>query len=125
MTQYQYTLCKGLQNLNLCAVKYPIISHLGAYPLSLIVAYSMSPTCYALDLANSPFDFINLSNFVILLVFKKILKYTLFISNTRLKLAKNQANAMQHPEAELLLFKNYSHSSSTLSSKSNRTNSKK
>ena len=122
MTQYQYTLCKGLQNLNLCAVKYPIISHLGAYPLSLIVAYSMSPTCYALDLANSPFDFINLSNFVILLVFKKILKYTLFISNTRLKLAKN---AMQHPEAELLLFKNYSHSSSTLSSKSNRTNSKK
>ena len=33
-----------------------------------------------------------------------------FISNARLKLAKTQANAMQHPEAELLLFRNYSHS---------------
>ena len=49
------------------------------------------------------------------------LKYTfLFISNTltsngRLKLAKSQANAKQHPEAELLLH--YSHFSSTLSSK--------
>ena len=29
----------------------------------------------------------------------------------RLKLAKNQANAKQHPEAELLLFENYTHSS--------------
>ena len=48
-----------------------------------------------------------------------------FISNTRLKLAKNQANAKQNPEAELLLFENYSHSSSTLSSKNNRTYSKK
>ena len=40
-----------------------------------------------------------------------------FISNARIKLAKNQANAKQHPEAELLLFENYSHSSSMLSSK--------
>ena len=47
-----------------------------------------------------------------------------FISNVRLKLAKNEANAKQHPEAELLLFENYSHCSSTLSSKSNRTYSK-
>ena len=39
-----------------------------------------------------------------------------FISSTRLKLAKNQAND-KHPKAELLLFENYSHSSSTLSSK--------
>ena len=38
---------------------------------------------------------------------------------------KNQANAKQHPEAELLQFENYSHFSSTLSSKSNRTYSKK
>ena len=45
------------------------------------------------------------------------------ISNTRLKLAKNQANAKQHPEVELLLFENYSHSSSILSSKINGTNS--
>ena len=42
-----------------------------------------------------------------------------------MKLAKNQANAKQHPEAELLLFESYSHSSSTLSSKNTRTHSKK
>ena len=41
-----------------------------------------------------------------------------------LKLTKSQANAKQHPEAELLLFENYSHSSSTLSSKNNWTYSK-
>ena len=41
-------------------------------------------------------------------------QYTLFFisntftSNARLKLAKNQANAEQHPEAEILLFENYS-----------------
>ena len=42
-----------------------------------------------------------------------------FISNAnaRLKLVKNQANAKQHPKAELSLFGNYSHSSSTLSYK--------
>ena len=49
----------------------------------------------------------------------------IFISNANLKLAKNQANTKQHPEAELLLFENYSHSWSTLSSKNNRTYSKK
>ena len=48
-----------------------------------------------------------------------------FISNVRLKLAKIQANAKQHPEAELFLFENYSHSSSTLLSKNNRIYSKK
>ena len=48
-----------------------------------------------------------------------------FISNAKLKLAKNQANAKQHLEAELLLFENYSHSSSTLLSKNNRTYYKK
>ena len=47
------------------------------------------------------------------------------MSNTRLKLAKNQANAKQHPEAELLLFDNYSHSSTTLSFKNNKTCAKK
>ena len=40
------------------------------------------------------------------------------------KLTKNQANATQHPEAELLLFENYLHSSSTLLSKNNTTHSK-
>ena len=35
----------------------------------------------------------------------------------RLKLAKNQAKAEQHPEIELLLFENCLLSSSTLSSK--------
>ena len=43
--------------------------------------------------------------------------FTYFISNARLKFAKNQANAKQHPEAELLLLENHSHSSSMLSSK--------
>ena len=46
------------------------------------------------------------------------------ISNARLILSKNQANVNQHPEAWLLLFKNYSHSSSALPSK-NSTYSKK
>ena len=58
--------------------------------------------------------------------FPSFLSITLFyisntsISNARLKLAKNQANAEQHPVAELLLFENYSHSSPTLSTKNNR-----
>ena len=38
-----------------------------------------------------------------------------------MRLAKNQENTNQHPESELLLFENYSHSSSTLSSKNNGT----
>ena len=48
-----------------------------------------------------------------------------FISNARLKMAKIQENAKQHPEAELLLFENYSHSSYTISCRNNRTYSKK
>ena len=59
-------------------------------------------------------------------------QYTLFfisntsISNARLKLAKNRANAKQHPEAEAFLFEIYSHFSPMLSSKTNnRTHSKK
>ena len=35
-------------------------------------------------------------------------------------MAKNQGNAEQHSEAEPLLLENYSHSSTTLSSKNNR-----
>ena len=35
-------------------------------------------------------------------------------------MAKNQANAEQHPEAELFLYENYSYSSSKLSSKNNK-----
>ena len=42
-----------------------------------------------------------------------------------MKLAKNQANAKQHTEAELLLFGNHSYSSPMLSSKNNRTYSRK
>ena len=48
-----------------------------------------------------------------------------FISNTRFKLVKNQAYATQHPEAELLAFGNNLHSAFTLSTKNNRTYSKK
>ena len=42
------------------------------------------------------------------------------ISKARLKLAKNQANTKQQPDAEVLLFQNYSHLY-TLSFKNNRT----
>ena len=49
----------------------------------------------------------------------------IFICNTRLKLAKNQAKAKQYPEAELLLFEIYQFSSSMLSSKTNLKYSKK
>ena len=48
-----------------------------------------------------------------------------FISNAKLKSSKNQAKAKRHSKAELLLFENYSLSSSTLSSKSNRRYSKR
>ena len=46
------------------------------------------------------------------------------ISNASPKLVKN-TNAKQYPEDELSLFENYSHFSSTLSSKNNRPYSKK
>ena len=46
----------------------------------------------------------------------------IFISNTRLKLAKNQGCG--HAWAELLLFENYALFSSMLSSKTNMTCSK-
>ena len=43
-----------------------------------------------------------------------------------MKLAKNQANAKQQPEAELLALENYSHTSSTLlTNNNNMTDSKK
>ena len=45
-----------------------------------------------------------------------------FISKTRLNMTKT---CKQHPEAELLLFENYSYSSSKLSPKYNRTSSEK
>ena len=48
-----------------------------------------------------------------------------FIINAKLKLAKNHANAKQHPDAELFLFQNHSHFSSTLSSKNNKACAKR
>ena len=66
-----------------------------------------------------------IQNSVLFFKYKLFLISNIFISNARLKLTKSQANAMQHPEAELLLFENYSHFSSTLSSKNNGTYSKK
>ena len=52
-------------------------------------------------------------------------KQHFFISNARVKLAKNQEKAKQYPEAEFLLFESYSVPSSTLSSKNNREHCKK
>ena len=43
---------------------------------------------------------------ILLLITQFFMSYT-FISNARLKLAKNQANAKQHPKAEHFLFENY------------------
>ena len=66
--------------------------------------------------------------FAVTIVIKYITRFFIsntFISKARLKSTKNQANAKQHPDAEPLLFENYSHSSSTLSSINNRTYSKK
>ena len=51
-----------------------VISHSGGYTASLIVTYSMSFAYYLLVLGNRTFDFIILSNFVILPVFQKICK---------------------------------------------------
>ena len=48
-----------------------------------------------------------------------------FKSNASLKLAKSQVTSKEHPEIELLLLENYSHSSSTLSSMKNRVYPKK
>ena len=42
-----------------------------------------------------------------------------------MKLAKTQTNAKQDPEVELLLFQNYPHTPSMLSSKTNMRCSKK
>ena len=50
-------------------------------------------------------------------IFTRFFICNFFISNTRLKLAKNQANTKQHPGDELFLFENYSHSSALLSHK--------
>ena len=47
------------------------------------------------------------------------------VSSTRLKLAKNQTKAKQHPEAGLMLFEDYFFPSSVLSSKNNRKSCKK
>ena len=49
----------------------------------------------------------------------------IFITNIRLKLVKNQGKAKEHPEAELLLLENYLLTSSSSSSKNDRSYSKK
>ena len=59
----------------------------------------------------------------VLAEFKQIahfFKSNIFISNARLKLAKDKAKAKHHLEAEFLLFENYSLSSSTFLCKNNR-----
>ena len=54
------------------------------------------------------------------LVYTFLFTSNTFKSNAKPKLAKNQAIANRHPEAELLLFENYSLSLSTLSSKNDK-----
>ena len=63
-------------------------------------------------------------NIIPVTALKRFRLHAFFISNKQRQAKigkKNQANAKQHPEGEILLFENYSHSSSTLSSKNNRT----
>ena len=63
-------------------------------------------------------------NIISVTALKRFRLHAFFISNKQRQAKigkKNQANAKQHPEGEILLFENYSHSSSTLSSKNNRT----
>ena len=48
-----------------------------------------------------------------------------FYKQCQAEFGKKSTDVKQHLEAELLLLENYSHSSSTLSSKNNRTYSKK
>ena len=71
------------------------------------------------DLRQFGFEFENMERFT-----RSFLISNSFISNTRLKLAKNQGKAKQHPQAETLLFENYLLFSSTLSSKNNGAYSK-
>ena len=64
-------------------------------------------------------------NIIVLFHYTHFFISNTFVSNAWLKMAKIQANAKQHPQAEILLFEYYSHSWSTLPSKNNRTYSKK
>ena len=68
----------------------------------------------------------NTSKRLMLIHVRTFFKSKRFISKVRLKLVKNQANAKQHPEAELLLLKLFTFFiSSTFSTKNNTTYSKK
>ena len=58
----------------------------------------------------------NSNNFPNIAIYAFFIRNT-FISNARLKLAKNQAKSEQHTQAELLPFENYPLSSSMLSLK--------
>ena len=82
----------------------------------------LQPECLqTLKIENCP----TIANGFNLLLYMLFFINNTFISNARLTLAKNHVNAKQHPHAELLLFQNYSHFSSTLSPNNNRVYSKK
>ena len=60
-------------------------------------------------------DYSVLLNVNYIMILKAFFISNTFISNARLKLGKNQANAKQHSGPELLLFEDFSNSSSMLS----------
>ena len=65
---------------------------------------------------------ISVSTFLLSPEYSKNIPNTRFFYKQRqAEIEKHQTNAKQHPEAQLLLFVDYSHSLSTLSSKNNRT----
>ena len=75
---------------------------------------------------NTPLQSIGVTVFaqIMTLPFTRFFISETFISNTRLKLTKNQSNPKQQAEVAILEFANYSHSLFTLSIKNNRAYSK-
>ena len=74
---------------------------------------------------NIPLKYMLLREYYVVPPLMRTQLHAFFISNFTVRLAKNQAKAKRHSEVELLLFENYSFSSSMLSSKTNMRYSKR
>ena len=111
---------------------YCLLQNLRANQMSLRVKplilsrSSRSPSIILfVDIYQKTWYFLNTRQIYIYLnLITRVLISNTSMSNARLKLAKNQANALQNPETGFLQFENYSCFSSTLLSKNNRTYSK-
>ena len=106
----------------------PVIEAWGPalFPLfRLLFQFSVvfSKACCILWFLHNPVKY--LDNFSLIYVLHAFFYEQDFYKQHQAEIAKNQASVKQDHEAELLLFEDYSHSSSTLSSKNNRTYSTK